>query len=155
MRSKNTGYMEVVLYKDTKPKYWLVHRLVAINFIDNPNNLNIVNHKDENKKNNCVTNLEWVTQNDNCNYGTAIKRRVENTNFEQRNTKEWKENLRQKKNKKVKQFDINMNFLKLWNSAKEASEQLGITRSSISNCCRNKQNRVGNYIFKFEKEGGI
>ena len=53
------GYYVVNLCKENHTKTFNVHRLVALHFIDNPNNLPQVNHKDECKTNNCVTNLEW------------------------------------------------------------------------------------------------
>ena len=71
---ENKGYLEVALWKDGKRKMFLVHRLVAQTFIPNPENLPQVNHKDENKKNNCVNNLEWCTQLYNNLYGTRLKR---------------------------------------------------------------------------------
>ena len=64
------GYMQVTLTINTKRKYYNVHRLVAQAFIDNPQNLPQVNHKDENKLNNNVNNLEWCTAKYNCNYGS-------------------------------------------------------------------------------------
>lgn len=70
------GYYRVSLRKEGKYKHWGVHRLVAIAFLPNPNNLPVVNHKDENPKNNCVDNLEWCTQQYNITYGTAKKRQV-------------------------------------------------------------------------------
>lgn len=63
-----SGYKRVTLYKENKPKTKLVHRLVAETFLPNPNNLMIVNHKDGNKLNNIVTNLEWCTQSYNTSY---------------------------------------------------------------------------------------
>ena len=62
------GYKRVTLYKENKPKTKLVHRLVAKAFLSNPNNLMVVNHKDGNKLNNIVTNLEWCTQSYNTSY---------------------------------------------------------------------------------------
>lgn len=53
-----------------------IHRLVAIHFVDNPNNLNVVNHKDECKTNNVYTNLEWTDLISNFQYGTARKRQA-------------------------------------------------------------------------------
>lgn len=67
------GYKGITLNK-TRYK---IHRLVAIAFIPNPNNLPFINHKDENPGNNNVENLEWCDNKYNCNYGTAQKRRVE------------------------------------------------------------------------------
>ena len=54
-------YVTVSLYKNKIGKTFNVHRLVAQVFIPNPNNLPCVNHKDENRSNNCVDNLEWCT----------------------------------------------------------------------------------------------
>ena len=63
--SNSEGYLRVGLTKDGKRKKFLVHRLVAINFIDNPKNLPIVNHKDSVKTNNNKLNLQWSTNRDN------------------------------------------------------------------------------------------
>lgn len=65
-------YLHVGLRKDGKVIYRNVHRLVAITFIDNPHNYPEVNHKDENKKNNAVSNLEWCTHQYNNVYGTRF-----------------------------------------------------------------------------------
>lgn len=68
------GYYAVCLYKDGKGKNYYIHRLVAEAYIDNPDNKPQVNHKDENKANNCINNLEWITVKENNNYGTHNKR---------------------------------------------------------------------------------
>lgn len=68
------GYYKVGLCKNGVEKRYLIHRLVAIHFIDNPQSLECVNHKDENKINNCVDNLEWCTREYNNNYGARNKR---------------------------------------------------------------------------------
>lgn len=65
------GYLLVGLRKDGKCKTRRIHRLVAEAFIPNPNNLPQINHKDENKCNNTVDNLEWCTPSYNINYGKA------------------------------------------------------------------------------------
>ena len=75
--SKTNGYLQVYLYKEGKSKRFSIHRLVAFAFIPNPNNLPIVNHKDEDKSNNCVDNLEWCTVAYNNNYGTKNQRQAE------------------------------------------------------------------------------
>lgn len=66
---ENKNYLGVYLYQDCKRKFMMVHRLVALNFIDNPNNYPQINHKDENSKNNNVENLEWCSAKYNANYG--------------------------------------------------------------------------------------
>ena len=72
----NVGYECVILHKD-KQYCRTVHRLVAIAFLPKPDGGNEINHKDENKLNNTVENLEWCTHKYNINYGTAIKRKSE------------------------------------------------------------------------------
>ena len=74
---RNNGYKRVTLFKNGKSKNISIHRLVAIAFIPNPNDLPQVNHKDENKLNNNVDNLEWCSSKYNANYGTRIKRITE------------------------------------------------------------------------------
>lgn len=68
------GYYRINLNKNRKNKIYSVHRLVAEAFIHNPTYLPCVNHKDEDKTNNCVDNLEWCTYKYNGNYGTRSKR---------------------------------------------------------------------------------
>lgn len=68
------GYYMVSLFDNNKGKSYLVHRLVATAFILNPNNYRVVNHKDENKLNNNLDNLEWCTDKYNLNYGGARER---------------------------------------------------------------------------------
>lgn len=73
--NKNSkGYLRVELSKDKKRKQCLVHRLVAETFIPNYNNLPQINHKDENKENNYIDNLEWCDNKYNNNYGTRNQR---------------------------------------------------------------------------------
>ena len=67
------GYKVVSLTKDGKTKNIFVHRLVAEAFIENPDNLPMVNHKDEDKTNNFAENLEWCTASYNRTYGKAVE----------------------------------------------------------------------------------
>ena len=64
------GYLRVSLAKKQKYRHCLIHRLVAQAYLENPNGLPQVNHKDENKTNNCLSNLEWISTAANINYGT-------------------------------------------------------------------------------------
>ena len=70
------GYKTVYLTKDGKSKTHFVHRIVAEAFIDNLNNLPMVNHKDEDKTNNFVENLEWCTASYNRTYGKAVEKQA-------------------------------------------------------------------------------
>lgn len=72
------GYLRVALWKDAKQKNILVHRLIALTFISNPNNYKEINHKDETRQNNHVDNLEWCSHKYNNNYGTINERRSKN-----------------------------------------------------------------------------
>ena len=126
------NYVEVGLIKNGVVKTFYVHRLVANAFIPNPNNYFYINHKDENKLNNHVDNLEWCTKSYNNNYGTRT----------------------QKTRKKVCQYDINNNFIKLWDGIRVASRGLNIPSQQISQCCNNTKYRktAGGYIWKYESE---
>ena len=114
------GYKRVQLYKNKASKHYSVHRLVAQAFIPNPDNLPQVNHKDEDKSNNCVSNLEWITPKDNCNYGT-------------RNRK-----VALSKNKPVLQLSLEGDLIREWESASEVARVLGYNQGDICNCCNNK-----------------
>ena len=72
-RITNSGYCRVALYKDGKAKDFLVHRLVVEAYLPNPDNLPQVNHLDEDKTNNALLNLEWITAAENVNYSQARK----------------------------------------------------------------------------------
>lgn len=66
----NGNYYQVNLSKCGKTRHFFIHRLVAEAYLDNPNDFPQVNHLDENKANNAVTNLQWCTIKDNANHGT-------------------------------------------------------------------------------------
>lgn len=67
------GYLLATLYKDGKPRTFLVHRLIAETFLENPNELPQINHIDQNKTNNCVSNLEYCSASYNKLYSAARK----------------------------------------------------------------------------------
>lgn len=74
LNNNGTGYLQVHLYRDGKREVVTIHRLVALHFIpnDDPNKIEI-NHIDEDKSNNRVSNLEWCTKEYNANHGTKKK----------------------------------------------------------------------------------
>ena len=69
-QKNSNGYLQVSLFKNGVRKSFSVHRLVALTFIPNPDNKPQVNHIDECKTNNKVSNLNWMTSKENCNHGT-------------------------------------------------------------------------------------
>ena len=95
--SYNTsGYYIVHLYNNGFMKSKLLHRLVAQAFIPNPDNLPEVNHKDEDRTNNSVENLEWCNRKYNCNFGTLQQRRIQ-TNI---NNGKYSEPIKRKEHRK-------------------------------------------------------
>ena len=72
------GYKQIMLKDNNgKKRFMYIHRLVAMTFIPNPENKLTVNHKDENKHNNTVENLEWMTKKENLNYGNRSQKQSE------------------------------------------------------------------------------
>ena len=135
--TKKDGYLRVGLYKNDKIYHKYIHRLVAEAFISNPNNLPEVNHKDENKENNNVDNLEWMTSLDNTNYGTCIQRRTE----------KLINNIG--KSKMVLQYDKNMNKIDAFPSIKEAERQTGLANTNIGLACRETHRTCGGYYWRY------
>lgn len=129
------GYWIVALYKGQQQKHFSVHRLVAEAFIENPHNLPQVNHKDENKSNNNVDNLEWCTNKYNSAYGTRGKRiATANTNGKQSKTIIGKCG------------NVTLKFP----SIAEASRQLKITRTNIVKVLKKQRNRAGGYTWEYQ-----
>ena len=146
------GYLFVVLCKDGKDNTCRINRLVAQAFIPNPDNLPEVNHKDENKKNNCVENLEWCSKSYNINYGTGIKRRAEKLrgrNHSKEHNKKIAEKHRNKPKRGKPVIGINKisGLILEFPSAHEASRQLGISQGSICDCLKGRRKSLGGYIW--------
>lgn len=133
------GYYCLVLRKDGKKTTANIHRIVAIAFLDGYFDGAYVNHKDENKLNNNVGNLEWCTASYNSTYGTARKRLEEKA-------------FRFKK--PVDKYDINGNYICTYESLSEASRLTGIALSRISCCCSNKKwhRTAGGYKWKYKTD---
>ena len=125
------GYLYVVLSKNNKQKLFKIHRLVAEAFIPNPNNLPMINHKDENKQNNNVENLEWCSAKYNSNYGTAIERRSK------------------KRSKPILQFTLDGEFVREWESTMEC-ERNGYNHGAVVSCCQGKRKTHKGFIFKYK-----
>lgn len=158
-----SGYKRVGLYKNGKYKPYNVHRLVAITFIPNPTNLPVVNHKDEDKTNNNVNNLEWCTYEYNNNYGTK-KERLSASKKGKTFSEEHKKNLSKSmigkkgkdapRSKPILMYDKEGNFIKRFDSTADANEYFGKARgcSSICGCLRGRRKTAYGFIFKYENK---
>ena len=124
-QDNGNGYLFAQLSKDGKVKQCRINRLVAQAFIPNPNNLPEVNHKDEDKTNNCVENLEWCSKLYNMNYGTRTEKTC----------------------KPVFSVNKESGLIMYWESITEANKALGINQGSITQCCQGKRKSAGNHIW--------
>ena len=130
------GYSRICLSLNGK-KLKQVHRLVAEAFIPNPHNLSEVNHKDENKSNNKVENLEWCTRLYNSRFGTIIDR------------------IKEKQYVPVAQYTPDGVYLKTWKSVGYASKCLNVSRGNISSCCLKNRKTAGGYVWKYVHEKDV
>lgn len=125
------GYYQIRISDDNKkPHYFRVHRLVAELFIDNPDDLPVVNHKDGNKKNNKVDNLEWATHHENNVH--AVETGLHNMGSP------------------VEQYDLYGNYIIEFSSARGASRVTGVDNSAITKVCKGKRKTAGGFIWKYK-----
>lgn len=132
--NNGNGYMYVSILVNNVFKNKRVSRLVAQEFVENPNQYTFVNHIDENRKNNNVNNLEWCSIKYNNNYGNRI------------------EKYKKARYKPINQYNINGTFVKRWNSIKEIAQKLNISQSGIVNCAKGKFKQFKGYIWEYAKK---
>lgn len=125
LSTDSEGYLKVCLYKDNGKKQYYIHRLVAMAYLPNPENLPQINHKDENKTNNCLQNLEWCDSKYNNNYGTKIDRQK----------------------KPILQFTLDGEFVREWPSATDVGQEV---KKQINNCLRGRAKSAYNYLWKYK-----
>ena len=145
---EKNGYLKIVLSKNKKTKKCYVHRLIAFTFLDNPENLPQVNHKDENKTNNFVflnedgsinkekSNLEWKTHRDNINHGTHNERSA-------------KTRTNGKLSKRVLQLSLSGELIREWESTMEC-ERNGFDHSTVAKCCRGELPHYKGFIWMYK-----
>ena len=121
------GYLFIALSKNNVVKGYSIHRLVAQAFLPNPDNLPCVNHKDKNKLNNRVENLEWCTYEYNNNY------------------QDHNEHI----SKKLYQYTQDDKLCGMWPSVMECERRTGWSRGSISSCCNGQRNKHKGYKWSY------
>lgn len=131
------GYAYVILSGNQHRKTAKSHRLVALAFLPNPDNLPVVNHKDENKLNNKVSNLEWCTVAYNMRYGTRTKRSAVSHK------------------KPVIQYDKQGNLLNTFKGLIDAGKQFSSinAKDNIRACCSGHTKTAYGYVWKYAEEG--
>ena len=130
--TNSSGYKVVLLYKDKKPTLFYVHRLVAQAFIPNPNNLPQINHLDEDKTNNNVSNLAWCTCKENCNWGS----------FHQvHSDKAYK--------RPVAAIDDNGNIVATFPSIDAASRAMGLARGTVNRAINKLGTKSAGYEWRY------
>lgn len=163
-QSTDCGYKRVMLYKDGERERYLVHRLVAMTFIPNPDDLPQVNHKDEDKSNNNVNNLEWCTGEYNMNYG-SIKERLSESSKGRYHSEESKKKMSEShkgKNKgkdnptskSILMYDEEGNFIRRFECIGDANEHFGKPRNftGINNCLSGRSKTAYGYIFRYAEK---
>ena len=131
------GYLCVCLFKNRNRKKFMVHRLVAQVFLPNPQNLPQVNHKDEDKTNNSVQNLEFCDRKYNCNFGT-------------RNQKISEKMTNGKLSKPVLQYTKYGEFVREYNSLSDIKRNLVYDKGYISKCCNGKLKSAYGFVWKYK-----
>ena len=128
------GYLKVCLSKDGKHYVRSVHRLVAEAFIPNPDNLPVINHKNEDKQDNRVENLEWCTVQYNTMYGTGRIR------------------TSMKQGKPVEQLDLDGNVIDEFYSMCVAAKITGVPQPNIHKVCNGVRRTAGSYKWRYKDE---
>lgn len=149
--NKKGDYLSVVLkYKD-KIKYIRIHTLVAQAFIPNPLNKPEVNHKDGNKQNNRVENLEWVTRKENAAHARKHNPKII------KHMKKYNQLIRPKM---INQYTLDGRFIAYYWNAKEAEKATGVCQRNILQVASRDEfslgrvrKQAGGFIWKYRGEG--
>lgn len=128
-----SGYMVITLKINNRKTISKIHRLVATRFLVCPNETYVVNHKDGNKINNHVENLEWISQSENVKHAFRL-------------------GLNKGKKNKVYQYTLDDVFIREYESPIDVENETGIPRTRILDVCEGKARTTGGYIWKYSDE---
>lgn len=145
--NSSNGYLIVGLSRNGHHKTHSVHRIVATAFIQNPDKKSDVNHKDGNKTNNNVENLEWVTKSENERHSFDV---LGKKTPSLPNKMRGKYGKLHNRSVPVIQYSLTGEFIREWECMLQIERELGIMHSNISMCCNGKRKRAGQFIFKFK-----
>ena len=139
-----SGYKIISLSKNKREKLWRVHKLIALTFIPNPNNYPVINHKNGIKNDNRADNLEWCTYSYNSKHAYDKKLRIP----------PWlnKKGKNHNCSKKIEQYDLQGNFIRVWDSIADASREFNVSDGNIIKCCKKVNKTVRGYIWKYCEE---
>ena len=140
------GYKLVGIRKNGVHHNYLVHRLVAKAFVENPRGLDIVNHIDGDKSNNNYTNLEWVTCSENTRHAIRMGLRPAICSVERKRGKE------SPLCKKVDQFSQDGTLIKHWETTFDIEEVLGYRRQSVIRCCLGYRKTYKGFMWRYCQE---
>lgn len=144
----NKGYEHYELSKNGKHKDFLAHRIVAENFIPKEEGKDLVNHKDENPRNNRVDNLEWCTLSYNVNYSWNLhperRKRPKNVAKKKRGP-----HTPYKYVKPLIQMDLDENVIAVHNFVHRYCKEMNYSETSITECCKGKRKTAYGYKWKF------
>lgn len=142
--SSNGNYLFVMLYKNGIGKCYYIHRLVAETFLSNEQNYPQINHKDGNKINNNISNLEWVTIKDNNQHAFDIGlKTIWNKGKFGQNTS---------RSKIILQYSLDNTLIAEYGSIREAGRQLNISSSAISAVCKGKKNTCKGFVWRYKND---
>lgn len=144
-RDNGSGYLITTLFDGEKYKNYYIHRLVAMAYLPNPNNLPCVNHKDENKTNNNVNNLEWCTYKYNNNYGNHTAKMIK--------TRQEKGFTIPQTAIEVEMIDKNtLEVINTFQSIKEAGRYLKKSPTHINEAAHGKRKSAYGYYWKIKND---
>ncbi len=128
------NYYCICIYQDAKSKIVSVHRLVALTYVDNPDNLPVVDHIDGDHQNNNVENLRWVTHQQNSQFAVDLGLTPKPVGY------------------KVEQLDDDGEVIATYFTLKEATEATGANPNTISLCCKGTRKKSGGYAWRFASD---